>query len=59
VPNAPKGDYLHTHKAPTVIVIPLVILSILSVVFGDVAKDLFIGIGSDFLSTALFGRLFG
>jgi NADH-ubiquinone oxidoreductase chain 5 len=54
VPNAPKGDYLHTHEAPTVIVIPLVILSILSVVFGYVAKDLFVGIGSDFLSTALF-----
>src|SRR3954454_20636439 len=34
VPNAPKGDYLHTHEAPTVIVIPLVILSIMSIVFG-------------------------
>jgi NADH-ubiquinone oxidoreductase chain 5 len=54
VPNAPKGDYLHTHEAPTVIVIPLVILSIMSIVFGYVAKDLFVGIGSDFLSTALF-----
>lgn len=54
VPNAPKGDYLHTHEAPTIIVIPLVILSIMSIVFGYVAKDLFVGVGSDFLSTALF-----
>jgi NADH-ubiquinone oxidoreductase chain 5 len=54
VPNAPKGDYLHTHEAPMIIVIPLVILSILSIMFGYVAKDLFVGVGSDFLSTALF-----
>lgn len=54
VPNAPKGDYLHTHEAPTIIVIPLVILSIMSIAFGYVAKDLFVGIGSDFLSGALF-----
>lgn len=53
-PNAPKGDYLHTHEAPMIIVIPLVILSIFSIGFGYVAKDCFVGIGSDFLSTALF-----
>jgi len=54
VPNAPKGDYLHAHEAPMIIVIPLVILSIMSIGFGYVAKDLFVGIGSDFLSAALF-----
>jgi NADH-ubiquinone oxidoreductase chain 5 len=54
VPNAPKGDYLHAHEAPTIIVIPLVILSIMSVVFGYIAKDAFVGVGSDFLSSALF-----
>jgi NADH-ubiquinone oxidoreductase chain 5 len=54
VPNAPKGDYLHAHEAPMIIVIPLVILSILSVVFGYIAKDAFVGVGSDFLSTSLF-----
>jgi NADH-ubiquinone oxidoreductase chain 5 len=54
VPNAPKGDYLHTHEAPTIIVIPLVILAIMSIMFGYVAKDLYVGIGSDFLSSALF-----
>lgn len=54
VPNAPKGDYLHAHEAPMIIVIPLVILSILSIAFGYVAKDMFVGVGTDFLSTALF-----
>jgi len=54
VPNAPKGDYLHAHEAPMIIVIPLVILSIMSIGFGYVAKDLFVGVGTDFLSTALF-----
>lgn len=54
VPNAPKGDYLHAHEAPMIIVIPLVILSILSIVFGYVAKDMYVGVGTDFLSTALF-----
>jgi NADH-ubiquinone oxidoreductase chain 5 len=54
VPNAPKGDYLHTHEDDTITVIPLVILSIMSIVFGYIAKDLFVGVGSDFLATALF-----
>lgn len=54
VPNAPKGDYLHAHEAPMIIVIPLVILSIMSIAFGYVAKDLFVGPGTDFLSAALF-----
>ncbi|MBP1357805.1 MAG: hypothetical protein JZD40_04875 [Sulfolobus sp.] len=54
VPNAPKGDYLHAHEAPMIIVIPLVILSIMSIGFGYVAKDLFVGVGTDFLATALF-----
>lgn len=53
-PNAPKGDYMHRHEAPMIIVVPLVILSIMSVVFGYVAKDLFVGIGTDFFGTALF-----
>lgn len=54
VPNAPKGDYLHAHEAPIIIVIPLVILSIMSIVFGYIAKDAFVGPGTDFLSTSLF-----
>lgn len=54
VPNAPKGDYQDAHEAPMIIVIPLVILSIMSIGFGYVAKDIFVGVGTDYLSTALF-----
>jgi len=54
VPNAPKGDYLHAHEADMITVIPLVILSIMSIAFGYVAKDLYVGVGTDFLSAALF-----
>lgn len=53
-PNAPKTDYLHAHEAPMIIVIPLVILSILSIGFGYIAKDAYVGVGTDFLSTSLF-----
>lgn len=53
-PNASKGDYLHAHEAPMIIVIPLVILSIMSIVFGYIAKDMFVGVGTDFLSTSLY-----
>lgn len=53
-PNAPKGDYEHTHEQPLIVVIPYVILSLLAIFFGYLAKDLFVGPGSDFLSSALF-----
>lgn len=50
-PSAPKGDYLHAHEAPGLIVVPLVFLAVLSIGFGYVASDLFRGAGTDFLST--------
>lgn len=53
-PNAPKGDYEHTHEQPLIVVIPYVILSLLAIFFGYLRKDLFVGPGSDFLSSALF-----
>lgn len=53
-PNAPKGDYEHTHEQPLIVVIPYVVLSLLAIFFGYLAKDLFVGPGSDFLSSALF-----
>jgi len=54
VPNAPKNDYMHVHEASIIVIIPLTILSILAIFFGYVAKDLFVGPGTDFLSSALF-----
>ena len=53
-PSAPRGDYLHAHDAPLLVAVPLFILSILAIGFGYVAKDLWVGPGTDFLSTALF-----
>ena len=53
-PNAPKGDYEHTHEQPLVIAIPLVVLALRSIFFGYIAKDSFVGMGSDMLATSLF-----
>lgn len=51
-PAAPKNDYLNAHEAPILIVIPLFVLSVLSIVFGYLASDLFRGVGTDFLSSS-------
>lgn len=53
-PNASKSVYLHTHDAPFIVMVPLTILSLLAIFFGYIAKDLFVGMGSDFLSPSLF-----
>ena len=53
-PNAPKVDYEHTYEQPFVIVVPLVVLALMSIFFGYVAKDSFVGMGSDMLATSLF-----
>ena len=53
-PNAPKGDYESTHEQPLIVVVPYVILTLLAIVFGYIAKDAFVGVGSDMLSSALF-----
>ena len=53
-PSARIVDYSHAHEAPILIVIPLVVLSVLAIIFGYVASDLYRGVGSDFLSSALY-----
>lgn len=53
-PNASKSVYLETHDAPVIVMIPLIILSLLAIFFGYIARDLFVGMGSDFLSPSLF-----
>jgi len=52
--NAPRGDYEHTHEQSLIVCIPYLILALLSIFFGYLASDLFTGMGSDMLSTALF-----
>jgi NADH-ubiquinone oxidoreductase chain 5 len=54
IPNGPKNYYENTHEAPFFMAVPLGILAILSIVFGYLSKDLFIGLGSDFFANAIF-----
>ena len=51
---APRTDYENTHEQPLLIIIPLVVLSFLSIFFGYFAKDIFVGIGSDILTSSLY-----
>jgi NADH-ubiquinone oxidoreductase chain 5 len=53
-PNAPKQTYLNTHEAPFLLGAPLVVLAVVSVLGGYLGRDLFLGAGTDYLSTALF-----
>lgn len=53
-PNAPKGDYEHTHEQPVIVIIPYVILSLLAIFFGYLRKERFVSPGTDFLASALF-----
>lgn len=53
-PNAPKGDYESTHEQPFIVVVPYVILTLLAIVFGYIAKDAFISPGTDMLAASLF-----
>lgn len=53
-PNANKNTYSNVHDASITVIIPLTILSILAIFFGYIAKDLFVGIGSDFFGNSLF-----
>lgn len=54
VPSARQTDYEHAHEAPILIIVPLVVLSVLAIVFGYLASDLYRGPGTDYLSSALF-----
>lgn len=53
-PNGAVKNYLNIHEAPLIMCIPLIILAIMSIMFGYITKDIFVGIGTDFLSYTLF-----
>lgn len=48
-PNGPIASYKHTHESDLYMSWPLIILAVFSILFGYIAKDIFIGLGSDFL----------
>lgn len=49
-PNGPLIYYIKVHEGDIYLSLPLTILTILSIFFGYISKDLFIGLGSSFLS---------
>ena len=53
-PNANKNLYIKVHDAPIIVIFSLIFLSILAIFFGYLTNDIFIGIGSDFLSNRIF-----
>lgn len=53
-PNAAKVHYEHAHEQDLLTVLPLLLLALLSIFFGYVAKDAFVGMGSDMLASSLF-----
>jgi len=48
-PNGPISYYRNAQEGDIFLNLPLVILAIFSIFFGYIAKDVFIGLGSDFL----------
>ena len=46
-PNGFKSDYKNVHDSDLLIAIPLFVLSINSIFFGFITKDLFVGLGTD------------
>lgn len=53
-PNASKNIYSNIHDTEFLVVIILIILIFISVFFGFFAKDIYIGIGSDFLNSGIY-----
>jgi len=53
-PNGAKANYEHSHEGPLTMGIPLIILAVMSIVFGYIAKDYFVGLGSSSLAHSLF-----
>jgi NADH-ubiquinone oxidoreductase chain 5 len=54
-PNGSFINYKHVHEGNLFISLPLIMLAIFSILFGYIAKDMFIGLGSDlFVDNSLF-----
>lgn len=49
-PNGPLINYKQAHEGDIFISIPLIILAIFSILFGYIAKDIYIGLGSAFFA---------
>jgi NADH:ubiquinone oxidoreductase subunit 5 (subunit L)/multisubunit Na+/H+ antiporter MnhA subunit len=53
-PNAKRVDYLNSHEASIIVVIPLTILALFSIFFGYFTSDLFVGMATDFFGNSVY-----
>jgi proton-translocating NADH-quinone oxidoreductase chain L len=53
-PNGFKIITLNAHESPVRMVLPLVVLSVPSIIIGFLFKDMFIGLGTDFWGNAIY-----
>jgi NADH-ubiquinone oxidoreductase chain 5 len=51
--HANRNSYMNAHEADYIMIVPMVILAILSIFFGYVAKDLWLGMGTDYLGATM------
>nr|YP_009568440.1 NADH dehydrogenase subunit 5 [Drechslerella brochopaga]QBL02525.1 NADH dehydrogenase subunit 5 [Drechslerella brochopaga] len=49
-PNGPLISYKNAHEGDLFLSIPLIVLAIFSIFFGYIAKDIYVGLGSDFFA---------
>jgi NADH-ubiquinone oxidoreductase chain 5 len=53
-PNGSKSTYESIHEVSFSTAIPLIILALLSIFFGTIGRDAFVGMGTSFLANSLF-----
>nr|YP_010608746.1 NADH dehydrogenase subunit 5 [Drechslerella dactyloides]WAN89826.1 NADH dehydrogenase subunit 5 [Drechslerella dactyloides] len=49
-PNGPLISYKNAHEGDLFLSIPLIVLALFSIFFGYIAKDIYVGLGSDFFA---------
>lgn len=52
-PRSTQITYVHVHEAPILLGAPMAVLAILAIGFGYCTKDLWLGMGTDFLSATM------
>lgn len=52
-PRSNRATYVHVHEAPILLGAPIAVLSLLAIGFGYCCKDLWLGMGTDFLSATM------
>lgn len=53
-PNANVSTYNNVHESNWAVIIPLIVLALISIAFGYVFSDAFVGVGSDLFGNSIF-----